>query len=164
MIARSGNGGRSWTKPKQLSPAQNCGLGGRQGSVVRTGPDGTVYVAWEDSDKNGPKQVVASSTDGGKSFTRPRTIDYLEDYAGNLAGANFRIDNFASMAVDQSSGAVYVAWANAVGDGGGCSSLGARTAAGPGRSRRCRTTRRGSPSSRGSTSRRTAAWTSGTSR
>jgi hypothetical protein len=118
MIARSGNGGRSWTKPKQLSPAQNCGLGGRQGSVIRTGPDGTVYVAWEDSDKNGPKQVVASSTDGGKSFTRPRTIDYLEDYAGNLAGANFRIDNFASMAVDQGSGAVYVAWANAVGDGG----------------------------------------------
>jgi hypothetical protein len=118
MIARSNNGGGHWTKPKQLSPAQNCGLGGRQGSVVRTGADGAVYVFWEDSDRRGTKQVFTRSNDGGKRFIRPRTIAYLHDFGASIPGANFRVDNFPSAAVDQGDGAIYVAWVDATAAGG----------------------------------------------
>lgn len=102
----------TWSAPRQLSPAQNCGLGGRQGTTIRTGADGTVYIVWEDSDIRGYKQVVAVSTDGGTSYSRPRTIASVHDIADPIPGANFRTDSFASLAVDQSSGAVYVAWAD----------------------------------------------------
>ena len=110
MVSYSTDGGQTWSVRKQLSPSQNCGLGGRQGTVVRTGPDGSVYVVWEDSDIHGYKQVVAVSRNGGVSFSRPRTIAYVTDIADPIPGANFRTDSFASLGVDQTSGAVYAAW------------------------------------------------------
>jgi hypothetical protein len=109
----SDDGGMTWSRQVQLSPAQNCGLGGRQGTVVRTGPDGTVYVVWEDSDVRGFKQVVAVSRNGGVSYSRPRLISYQTDIDDPIPGSNFRTDSFASLGVDQSSGAVYAAWSDA---------------------------------------------------
>ncbi|MBA3281485.1 MAG: exo-alpha-sialidase, partial [Acidimicrobiia bacterium] len=42
VVSYSTNGGASFSAPKQLSPAGNNGTGnGRQGSMVRSGPDGT---------------------------------------------------------------------------------------------------------------------------
>lgn len=120
MTAYSADGGATWSRPKQLSPSQNCGLGGRQGSVIRTAANGTVYAVWEDSDINGSKQVVAISRNGGVSWTRPTTIAHVNDISSNgdkIPGSNFRIDSFASLAVDQSSGAAYVAWAQLSGTG-----------------------------------------------
>jgi hypothetical protein len=111
-VVFSDDGGTSWSKERQLSAAQNMGHGGRQGSTVRTGPDGTVYVVWEDSDVNGPKQVVAVSHDGGVSFSRPIDIARVHDIQDPIPGANFRDNSFPSLAVDQRSGAVYVAWAD----------------------------------------------------
>ena len=68
MVSLSTNGGNSFSAPKQLSPAGNNGTGnGRQGSMVRSGPDGTVYVAWE----QGFNQVISVSRDGGRRWTRP---------------------------------------------------------------------------------------------
>src|SRR5712691_9924697 len=50
-VAFSDDGGKTWTSPNQLSTAHNNPrLGGRQGTAVRTAPDGTVYVFWQDSD------------------------------------------------------------------------------------------------------------------
>ncbi len=58
MVSVSTDGGMSFGAPKQLSPAGNNGTGnGRQGSSVDVGPDGTVYVAFE----QGFAQVVAVS-------------------------------------------------------------------------------------------------------
>ena len=111
-VAFSDDGGKTWSKERQLSAAQNIGHGGRQGSTVRTGPDGTVYVAWEDSDVGGFKQVVAVSHDGGVSFSRPIDIARVNDIQDPIPGANFRDDSFPSLAVDQGTGAVYVDWAN----------------------------------------------------
>jgi hypothetical protein len=111
-VVFSDDGGKTWSKERQLSPAQNIGHGGRQGSTVRTGPDGTVYVVWEDSDVNGPKQVVAVSHDGGVSFSRPIDIARAHDIQDPIPGANFRDDSFPSLAVDQGTGAVYAAWAD----------------------------------------------------
>ena len=111
-VVFSDDGGKTWSKERQLSAAQNKGHGGRQGSTVRTGPDSTLYVVWEDSDVNGPKQVVAVSHDGGVSFSRPIDIARVHDIQDPIPGANFRDDSFPSLAVDQSTGAVFVAWAD----------------------------------------------------
>jgi hypothetical protein len=111
-VAFSDDGGKTWSKQRQLSAAQNIGHGGRQGSTVRSGPDGTVYVVWEDSDVRGFKQVVAVSHDGGVSFSRPIDIARVNDIQDPIPGANFRDDSFSSLAVDQGTGAVYVDWAD----------------------------------------------------
>jgi hypothetical protein len=111
-VAFSDDGGKTWSKERQLSAGQNIGLGGRQGSTVRTGPDGTVYVVWEDTDVSGSKQVVAVSHDGGVSFSRPIDIARVKDIQDPIPGANFRDNSFPSLAVDQGTGAVFVAWAD----------------------------------------------------
>jgi len=110
----STDAGASWSQPNQLSIAQNLAFGGRQGSVVRSGPDGSVYAIWEDSDRHGTKHVVAISHDGGVSFSKPITIAYTHDIADPIPGANFRTDSFASAAVDPSSGEIYVAWSERI--------------------------------------------------
>ena len=120
VFVSSDDGGLTWSKQKQVSQAYNNGArGGRQGSVVRTGPNGEVYVIFEDSDnKIGSQQVAVVSLDGGVSFSRKITIAPVSDIADPIPGANFRTDSFASAAVDQTSGAIYVAWANRTTTGG----------------------------------------------
>jgi hypothetical protein len=112
MFAYSTDGGSTWSKPDQITAAHNCGIGGRQGSTIRSGPDGTVYLQWEDSDKSGSIQAIAASHDGGATFSKPSTIAGLTDIAAAIPGSNFRTDSFASLAVDQLNGAVYAAWSD----------------------------------------------------
>lgn len=118
MVSFSRDAGKTWSRPNQLSIAQNIAFGGRQGSVVRTGPNGEVYAMWEDSDLGGAKQVIARSGDGGVSWTHAMDIAHFKDIADPIPGANFRTDSFASAAVDQSNGAIYVAWSDATGGAG----------------------------------------------
>src|SRR6266545_858273 len=81
-IAYSDNGGRTWSLPNQISAAYNCGIGGRQSSTVRTGPDGAVYVVWLDTDnKLGNVQRVAVSHDGGVTWTRMFRSSTADGYA-----------------------------------------------------------------------------------
>jgi hypothetical protein len=118
MFASSADGGLTWSRPNQLSSAHNCGIGGRQGSAIRSGPDGSVLVFWEDSDQLGSKQVVQISHDGGLTFSKSITVGRLTDIQDPIPGANFRTDSFLSAAVDASNGAVYAAWATRTTDGG----------------------------------------------
>lgn len=113
MFAYSADGGATWSNPDQITSAHNCGLGGRQGSVIRTAPDGSVYLVWEDGDQSGSYQAIAVSHDGGATFSAPRKIANLTDLPAAIPGSNFRTDSFASMGVDQSTGAIYVAWSDA---------------------------------------------------
>jgi hypothetical protein len=119
MVVFSTDAGDTWSTPNQLSAAHNNRqLGGRQGTVVRSGPDGTVYAFWEDGDQSGSIMVVASSNDGGVHWTHPTTIANVRDLADPIPGANFRTDSFLSAAVDQSNGALYAAWSDATGGQG----------------------------------------------
>ncbi|MFO0653215.1 MAG: sialidase family protein [Polyangiales bacterium] len=113
----SRDGGATFSAPNQLTPAQNnASRGGRQGSVVRTGHDGSVYAVWEEGDT----QAIAISRDGGVRWSRPATIGAVVDLDDPIPGANFRMDSFPSLAVDRRSndGPLYVAWATRTAAGG----------------------------------------------
>lgn len=117
MVATSLNGGASFTAPKQLSPAGNNGTGnGRQGSSSTEGPDGAVYVAFE----QGQSQVVTSSRDGGTSWSKPASIGPVVDITDPIPGANFRTDSFPVIAADprSSSTSLYAAWTTRTAAGG----------------------------------------------
>jgi hypothetical protein len=111
MVSLSTDGGRTFGKPNQMSPAGNNGTGnGRQGSMVRSGPDGTVYLAWE----QGSAQLVSVSRDGGRSWSRPVTMGAVDDVPDPLPGSNFRTDSFPSIAADPRPGSttLHAAWVN----------------------------------------------------
>ncbi|HVF88607.1 MAG TPA: exo-alpha-sialidase [Blastocatellia bacterium] len=105
VIARSTDGGKSYSAPKVLrKKGTNIGL------LPRVGPDGTVYMVWEGNKKFGPSPegfYFSKSTNGGHKWSKPRQIVNL-DRAG-VPG--LRTGEFVpSFAVDRSSGALYVAW------------------------------------------------------
>ncbi len=112
-VITSTDGGTTWSKPVFVSQ------GAVQGSVVRTAPDGTVYVAWEFfSVSKGDSIVFSKSTDGGKHFTRPATVANIKDVPNPLNGgafrdatpkAGFRTNSFPAMTIAP-DGAVYIAW------------------------------------------------------
>jgi hypothetical protein len=96
-----------------------------QGSSPAVAPDGTLYVAYEGSqatDYTKDQIVVARSTDGGKTFTNieiGRVYDDVGCYPLNLSQGRprlsfeqFRINSFPSLAVDPTTGALAVAWAD----------------------------------------------------
>jgi len=117
FVTRSTDGGRTFDSGNQLSPAGNNGTGnGRQGSFVITGPDGSVYVAFE----QGSSQVVAISRNGGVSYSRPITIGPVADIADPIPGANFRTDSFPTIADDPRDNAttLYASWVNRTPAGG----------------------------------------------
>ncbi|MDP9240644.1 MAG: glycoside hydrolase [Actinomycetota bacterium] len=111
MTSYSADGGRTWSRPNQLSRAENFGTaGGRQGSAARTDGHGNVYIAWED----GSNQVYAVSTDGGVTYTHAKAIGPVADLVDPIPGSNFRNDSFLSLASDPraNSTTLYAAWVN----------------------------------------------------
>jgi hypothetical protein len=77
MLARSTDGGDTW-RQRQISQSSNTvsagRAGGRQGCVVRTDSDGTVYVVWRGSFKKEDVIWMARSFNGGVRFDRPRVV------------------------------------------------------------------------------------------
>jgi len=120
FVTYSTDGGLSFTPGKQLSPASNASPKGtdkgRQGSAVRSGPDGSVYVGFE----QGSAQVVAISRDGGNKWSKPIAIGPVTDIDSPIPGANFRTDSFVELAADPSAGSstLYAAWVNRTAGGG----------------------------------------------
>jgi hypothetical protein len=78
MVARSTDGGDTWVQ-RQISQAANTGVGagragGRQGCVVRTDSQGTVYVVWRGSFMGEDVVWMSRSFDGGVNFDKPRAV------------------------------------------------------------------------------------------
>jgi len=82
VFARSTDGGATWSQ-SQLSQAANSvsagKAGGRQGCMIRTDSNGTVYVVWSGSLNGAAVQYLARSWDGGVSFERPRAIAAVQE-------------------------------------------------------------------------------------
>src|SRR5207248_9569055 len=92
---------------------------------IAVASDGTVEAFWTenaDSTKLPSLQVVATSTDGGKTFTQPITIAQVTDYPltgtpfdavdlfNRVPGMSARVDCYPHPAADPSSTNVYVVW------------------------------------------------------
>ena len=130
VMSQSQNGGKSWSSVKAVSdPAHPF----NQASFSATAPDGTLYVSYEGSDPttqyNTDALVVASSTDGGTTFSTQqvaRIYDDLDCYPIQLPGAQdrptftgeqFREFTAPAMAIDPTTGLIAIVWADDQGAG-----------------------------------------------
>ena len=119
-FSRSTDGGASFSTPLPISPAHNNNtVGGRQGAAVKVGPDGTVYVVWQDTVNKQTVERLSISHDGGKTFPRQNitVAAVTDDFVNPAPGSSFRQDAriFPSFSIAP-NGTLYVAWGNRTGD------------------------------------------------
>jgi hypothetical protein len=110
LFSRSTDSGKTWSKPIEISTHEglprddNGAVEGFSGAVAS---DGTLYVAW--SDISGI--VLAISKDGGRTFSRSRTIlktgpSYFDPTSVG------RGNGFPQIAVAPRNGQLFVTWAD----------------------------------------------------
>ena len=114
MLSRSTDGGKTFSPAQQVTPAyNNNSIGGRQGSAIRTAPNGDLYVFFESGTEiNGAKtnaQMFVKSTDGGVHFRNQAVASVVSDIPDPLPGSSFRNDSFPAVDIGP-DGKVYVAW------------------------------------------------------
>src|SRR6516225_5549919 len=127
-LAHSDDEGRTWSPAVQVSAvANNSAQGFRETGQMTVSRTGTVEAFWTenaDSKKLPSLQVVATSTDGGQSFSAPITISQVTDYPltgtpfdvvdlfNRVPGMSARVDCYPHPASDPSpnSTRVYVVW------------------------------------------------------
>lgn len=125
-VAFSDDEGRTWSPAVQVSAANNnTPQGFRETGQMAVASNGTVEVFWTenaDSTKQPSLQVVATSTDGGQTFTAPITIAQVHDYPltgtpfdvvdlfNRVPGMSARVDCYPHPAADPSSTRMYVVW------------------------------------------------------
>jgi len=107
VFQRSTDGGRTWSPILPLSHSPNTQ---NQGTTVAVGPDGTVYVAWEDFHKD--TILFTRSLDCGATFESERPIASIVPVPEPLPGNRYRLDSFPRMAVSDTTGTVFVTWAD----------------------------------------------------
>jgi len=134
-VAHSDDEGRTWSSAVQVSAGNNnLAQGERETGQIAVSSAGTVEAFWtENADSKGKypdTQVVATSTDGGKTFSAPITIATLTDYPltgtpfdavdlfNRVPGMSARVDCYPHPASDPSSTRVYVVWCDFAGGHG----------------------------------------------
>jgi hypothetical protein len=135
--AHSDDGGKTWSRPKEISgssrtctfqeagPARQCDED--QGSVGTVGPDGTLYVAfengqheaaWEAGDLFESQYMVVSSKNGGRAFSPPVHVVDMEDGTRDfpinvdgrqtLTGYQLRIPTYGNIVASSVDGTLYL--------------------------------------------------------
>jgi hypothetical protein len=142
LMASSDDGGTTWSTPKVISGSnptyctfQSSGPAGEcdedQASAPRIGPDGTLYVAfmnsqhaaaWEPGEQEENQYMVVRSTNGGQTFSNPQHVVDLEDgtrdYPLNvdgrqtLSGLQVRVWGAGTLAIDPTSGRLYISYSD----------------------------------------------------
>jgi hypothetical protein len=113
VVSRSTDGGRTWSAPLEVSGTVTPG-GFFQDSLPAVGPDGTVYVVWDETftlqgGTTAMRLWIARSGDGGATFSAPMLVqDVVPEVLHN---AEYRHGTYPAMAVAP-DGKVYVAWAD----------------------------------------------------
>jgi hypothetical protein len=141
FFSASRDGGRTWSTPKEISgvnPAictfsdtslpNDGSCREDQFSSPVVGPDGTIYVAFENDQAVNDGQfrnqyLVVKSTDGGATWSTPvRASDVLSDGASDypinvrgrqtLSNSQFRVNSAGNLAIDPATGALFVTWSD----------------------------------------------------
>jgi predicted amidohydrolase len=73
-LARSSDDGTHWSRPVRPS-GRPPGAATEWWPSVAVGPDGRVWVAWQDDSSGTPRVYVSSSADGGRTFGAPAPVD-----------------------------------------------------------------------------------------
>jgi hypothetical protein len=110
LFARSTDGGRTWSKPLEISTREGLPRddnGAVEGFTGAVASDGTLYVVW--CDISGI--VFAWSKDGGQSFSHSRTIvktgpSYFDPVSVG------RGNGFPQIGIDPRNGRLFVTWAD----------------------------------------------------
>jgi hypothetical protein len=129
VVSSSTDGGATWSPPSRVNPVFTPGgiTAYSSGSNPQVGRDGTLYVAYEsavcatlacDQPTDMDATIVASSTDGGQTFTST-VVGQNFDFPNNadtgrstLTGENFRINSFPQLGLDYVTGQLLVTWAD----------------------------------------------------
>lgn len=127
VFTRSLDGGLTWSVPIPVSPRKSgTSLDttfGQSFPISTTGPDGTIYVCWND----GPIRSIgfARSSDAGLTFTQPRypvqgyptlgTARRVGESVYHVLKETFRAETYPTLMADNSQsprrGWLYLAWA-----------------------------------------------------
>jgi hypothetical protein len=118
-IARSTDGGLSWSNPITISRNVNAGSH-NQGVNIQTGPNGEVYVMWAIYDFFPADETAlgfALSRDGGATYEPSRRIiTNIRGIRSSATSKNMRVVAFPVMAADISNtsrrGTLYAVWTN----------------------------------------------------
>ena len=92
------------------TPAGSCL--DNQGSSIAIGKNGIVWVAYENFDTGTVQNqiLIAKSTNGGASFRPPVLVASDFDIADTVGA--FRVNSFPNLAVNRTTGRLYVTWAD----------------------------------------------------
>jgi BNR/Asp-box repeat len=110
LFARSTDGGKSWSKPIEISTREGLPRddnGAVEGFTGAVASDGTLYVVW--CDISGI--VFAVSKDGGQSFSRTRTIVKTGPSYFDPTSVG-RGNGFPQIGIDPRNGHLFVTWAD----------------------------------------------------
>ena len=112
FFAWSGNGGRTFSAPTQISGNVKYD----QGSRPVVGPDGSVYVFFEGATRLATldSTYVVKSTDGGVTWGQPVRVSTLVD-SEELEDTVFRVNSYPAAAAAP-NGDLYATWTTMVGD------------------------------------------------
>src|SRR5438093_4430736 len=107
VLQRTTDGGLTWTPILSLSHSPNAQ---NQGATVEVGPGGEVYVAWEDFHKD--QILFTRSLDCGQTFDVEQGIASIVPVPEPLPGSAYRLDSFPRMAVSETTGSIFMTWAD----------------------------------------------------
>jgi len=140
--SHSDDGGKHWTKAQEISGSnaalctyQETGPAGQcdenQFSVPTVGPDGTVYVAfqndqneslWEDGEYWDNQYLLVKSTDGGATWSGPTFVVGLEDGTADypinvngrqtLMGYQLRVNSAGNIVASPTDGTLYLVFSD----------------------------------------------------
>ncbi len=140
--SHSDDGGKHWTRAKEISGSnaalctyQTTGPAGRcdenQFSVPTVGPDGSIYVAfengqneslWEPGDAFEDQYLMVKSTNGGQTWSSPSFVVGLEDgtadYPFNvngrqtLTGYQVRVNSAGNIVASPTDGTLYLVFSD----------------------------------------------------
>lgn len=110
LFSRSTDGGITWSPPHEISTASGYPRddnGALEGFAATVGPDGTVYAVWS----NANSVVLATSADGGRTFTASRKILDVAPPYFEIEELK-RTNGFPQISADQRTGRIFITWSD----------------------------------------------------